>query len=154
MREWLLSVIGAALLSSAALTLCPKGRVRAVTRFVCALGCMLSLVSPLLRLDGGQWLSAPDDYRDEAETIAEQERENGENEQRSYIQQQCAAYILTEAQALGVSVESASVLARWDAEAGAWLPAYCTVGAPYHAALSETIERELGIAKEAQRWQE
>lgn len=154
MRDWLLSVLGAALVSSLALALCPKGRVQAVTRFVCALVCMLSLVSPLLSLDGGGWLAALDDHRAEAETIAEQERENGENEQRIYIQQQCAAYILTEAQALGLSPDTVSVLARWDAEAGAWLPAYCTVDAPYHAALAETIERELGIAGEAQRWQE
>lgn len=154
MRQWLLSIVGASVLGSLALALCPKGRVRAVTRFVCALVCMLALVSPLLELDGAALFPAWEDYRTEAETIAAREQESAENEQRVYIQNECAAYILTEAQALGVSASEVSVLARWDAQSGLWQPAYSTVDAPYDAALSEAIETELGIAKEAQRWQE
>lgn len=154
MRQWLLSIVGTALLSSLGLMLCPKGRVQAVTRFVCALVCMLSLVSPLLDFDGETIFPSLDDYRAEAESLAAQEKEKGENEQRVYIQKQCAAYILTEAKALGLSVSEAEVLARWDAGSGAWLPAYSTVDAPYNAALSAVIERDLGIAKEAQRWRE
>lgn len=154
MRQWLLGVIGSALCCSVALALCPKGRVRSVTRFVCAMVCMLSLLSPLLSLDETELFPSLEDYRAEAETIAETERKMGEDEQRVYIQQQCAAYILTEAKALGLSVSEAEVLARWDADSGAWLPAYSTVDAPYNAALSAAIERDLGIAKEAQRWRE
>lgn len=154
MKRWLLEMIGAALLSSVALALCPKGRVRAVTRFVCAMVCMLSLVSPVISPESEISFPALDDYRAAAQTITAQAEESGENEQRLYIQSQCAAYILTEAHALGIDVSGASVLARWDASSGVWLPAYSTVEAAYDAALSERIERDLGIAKEAQRWQE
>lgn len=154
MRRWLLSVAGAAMLSSLALALCPKGRVRQVTRFVCALVCMLALISPLLRLDPQALLPPADDYRAEAESFAAAEQEAAKNEQRLYIQQECAAYILDEAEELGLAVTEASVLARWDADGGVWQPAYSTVAAPYDAALSAAIESQLGIPKEAQRWQE
>lgn len=154
MRQWLLSIVGTSMLSSLALALCPKGRVKQATRFVCALVCMLALVSPLIDLDAENLLPPVEDYLSEAQTIAAEEREMAENEQREYIQSECAAYILTEAQALGVSASEVTVLARWDAEGGVWQPAYATVDAPYHAGLSAAIETELGIAREAQRWQE
>lgn len=154
MKNWLLEMVGAALLGSVAMALCPKGRVRAVTRFVCAVVCMLSLLSPLISAEGEISFPALDDYRAEAETITAEAQEMSENEQRLYIQSQCVAYILTEAQSLGVDVSGASVLARWDADGGAWLPAYCTVEGAYDAALSERIECDLGITREAQRWQE
>lgn len=154
MREWLLSVIGAAVMSSLALALCPRGRVRAVAKFICALVCMLSLVSPLLKLDGETFLPALDARRAEAEALVAEQLEKDENEQRIYIQEQCAAYILTEAQTMGISPDAVTVRARWDTEGGVWLPAYATVDAPYNAALSERIEQSLGIAREAQQWRE
>ena len=97
MRQWLLSIVGASMLSSLALALCPKGRVKQATRFVCALVCMLALVSPLIDLDAESMLPPVEDYLAEAESIAAEEREMAENEQREYIQSECAAYILTEA---------------------------------------------------------
>lgn len=154
MRQWLLSVVGAAMLASAAMALCPRGRVRAVTRFVCALGCMLSLVSPLQKLDGEGLLPSLAAYRAEGEALVAKELAKGESEQREYIQQQCTAYILTEAQEMGIAVDGVRVLARWEEDGGVWLPAYVTVDAPFNAQLSETIERELAIAGEAQRWRE
>ncbi len=153
MKGWLLSVAGAAMLSSLALALCPHGRVRQATRFVCALVCMLSLLKPLLRLDEERTLlPALDDYRAEAEALTAAGEEAAKNEQRLLIERECAAYILDEAEALGLTVGGASVLARWNADEGVWQPAYATVEAAYNAALSAAIETRLGIPKEAQRW--
>lgn len=154
MRQWLLSNVGAALLSSLALAVCPGGRVRQVTRFACALVCMLALMSPLVKLDLSEYARFAQQYRTQAEQIGQQEQEAARQEQAEYIRQQCAAYILTEAQSIGAQVSGAGVELRWDDEADAWQPASCTVEGAYDPTLSARIESELGIAREAQQWRQ
>lgn len=152
MNEWLRSVIGTSLLASAALLLCPEGRVKGVTKLLCALVCCLALAQPVLELDPGTLSAGMAAYRQKAEELTQQEEEAAKLVQRTYIQDECEAYILSQAQSLGLSVPGAEVLARWDREQGLWYPWQVTVPAVYDGALAAVIEGELGIPEERQQW--
>ena len=58
------------------------------------------------------------------------------------------------AAALGADLSSVDVTARWSDE-GFWYPWSCTLtAAEYSAALSESVEANLGIPAERQSWEE
>ncbi len=154
MKDWLLGMIGTALFSSLALAFCPKGGPRQVTAFVCALLCALALAGPLLELDMESLGIGLAEYREQAAQIAAEEEEEAKRMQRTYIEQECAAYILSEAEALGLSPTELRVSAQWDSGEGLWYPWEAELGLAYHGELSRRIEGELGIPKERQRWTE
>ena len=150
MRNWILSVFAASLLSSLALILCPEGRVKGVTRMVCGLMCALAVASPLVQLDPDRLASGLAELRQQAQNITE----NGETEQkmleRTYIEEQCAAYISARAAEMGAPAGDVTVQARWDDGARLWYPWTAELTGPYRAALADRIEADLGIPAERQ----
>lgn len=154
MRDWITGVFAASLLASLALALTPEGRVRTVTGMTCGLVCALALASPLLRLDVGSLAVGIAEYRQQAQKIGETAEEEGKMLERTYIEEQCAAYICAKAEELGAVVDAVSVLARWDDEALAWYPWQAQIDGPYSRALSRSIEGELGIPAERQSWRD
>ena len=152
MKQWLLGVVGASLLSSIALVLCPGGRVRSVTKLVCGLVCMLALVQPLLTIDFESLSAGLTAYSTQAQEVTDDAEKEAELGKRTYIQDECAAYISAEAQELGLAVGTVSVSALWDQDEAVWYPYEVTVDSPYNAALSGDIEKELGVPAERQHW--
>ncbi len=154
MKDWLLGMVGTALFSALALALCPKGGPRQVLGFLCAMLSALALAGPLMELDMESLSVSLAGYRDQAARLAAGEEEEGKRLQRSYIEQECAAYILSEAEALGLSLSELRVTAQWDSDSGCWYPREAALGAAYHRELSRNIEGALGIPKERQIWTE
>jgi len=152
MKSWLYSVVGASMLSALAMALCPKGRVRAVTGFVCAMLSMLALLSPVMELDPQALSSSMAYWRQQAQTVVETEEETSHYQKRMFIEEQCRTYILDEARRLGLELSSVEVQAVWDEEKEIWYPRSVAVPAAFSPALSTVIEAELGIAKEEQNW--
>ena len=152
MRQWILGVLSASLMSTLALALCPPGRVRTVTRMVCGLVCALAAASPLVRLQTEDMAAGLAAYGQKAQILAENAEEEGKMQERAYIQEQCAAYICAKAAEKGVLIGGAEVQARWDDEALVWVPWSAAVDGGYSRTLSELIEAELGIPARRQEW--
>ena len=152
MREWILGVFAASVLSAMAPALCPKGRVYAVTKFACGLVCAMAVASPLLTLDMDSLAAGLAEYRAAAQSITEKEEEAGNMMERIYIQDRCAAYICAKAAELGAALSGAEVLARWDDEALLWYPWSVSMDGARNAALADAVERDLGIPPERQEW--
>ena len=152
MREWIMGVFSASLLSAVALALCPPGRVRTVLRMVCGIVCALAIASPLMKLDTDKLAADMARYRQQAEQISLDGEEERKMLERTYIEEECAAYIGAKAAEEGVEISGAAVLARWDDDALVWYPWAVTVGGEYDPALSNTIERDLGVPAERQEW--
>ncbi len=149
-REWLLGLIAAAIALTVLRAVLPEGSVKKVAGITGG----LVLVVMLLRGAGAIRLPAlPDAYEEYARQI-DQQLQSYQKSQRqqmeTLIAQRTGAYISDKAQALGLSVQ-AQVEVRWDGETPEiyWV----TLDMPYHAALSEEIAQELGVAKERQSWQ-
>lgn len=152
---WVRGIIGVSLLSAAALAVTPKGRVHGVLRFACALATILVMLQPLLRLDPDSYAENLALYREEYASLGAAAREDADRLTRTIIEDECAAYILDKANALGVPVVRASVRAHWSGES--WVPYEAEV--TLHAgadgsALARAMEAELGIPRERQEWSE
>ncbi len=155
-HSWILGLTGASILAALARELTPDGPVKKVTGFVC--GVMLAgvMLSPVLRLDREHLASALTEYRLTAAELT-QDVETRENAlMRTYIQDRCRAYILDEAQRLGISDLSCSVRVKWRDES--WVPFEVTLrtaaSRDLRRQLEEYLDGELGIPPERQRWDE
>ena len=155
-RAWILGLTGASILAALAGQLTPEGPVKKVTGFVC--GVMLAgiLLSPILRSDRESLSRALAEYRQTEAELTSDVEEREARLVRTYIQEQCRAYILDEAQLLGITDLSCTVRAKWRDES--WVPYEVTLitDAPADARrrLEDYLDGELGIPPERQRWNE
>lgn len=144
-RQWLLGVVACAMLVSLLRQLCPDGAVRQVARFTGGLLLLCALLRPLAAWE-------PPDAWDAENYRAAVERSRGEMSREaqgafaSGIERELEAYIEDKAESLGARVRAE---VRADARG---VPQGVTLYGAYSAALSELIERELGVAKEKQAW--
>lgn len=152
MKAWATSVFAASLLSSLALALCPEGRVKNVTRMVCGLVCALAVASPLVELDLESLAAGMAAYERQAQIAAGRGEDEQKMLERTYIEEQCAAYILAKASEIGTEVESVYVLARWDEDVLVWYPWEAEITGAYSGRLSGAIEADLGIPASRQEW--
>ena len=152
MRAWILGVFSASLLSAVALALCPAGRVRAVLRMVCGIVCALAIASPLLTIDTEKLAADMARYRRQAEALSLEGEEEMKLLERTYIEEECAAYIGAKAAETGTEIRGASVSARWDDDGRVWYTWSAVIDGAYDPELSNIIERDLGVPGERQEW--
>ena len=150
LTSWLLSVIGTAFLVSVAEALMPDEKVRQVGHLVGGLLMMLVLLTPLLQLRPGDWSVSVEDYFSQVEDREALYRQNQEETLSALIKGQTETYIEAAAQDLGLSARARVSIAQ--TEAGVPWPEGVTLNIPYHAALSDLIEKDLGIAQGDQQW--
>ena len=156
LRSWILGLTSASLVAAAARVLTPEGNVRRVTEFMCGamLACML--LSPALKMDRDAFSRALAEQRALTAELTEDLEGREKQLLRPYIQEQCAAYILDEAQRLGITDLRCSVRVKWRDES--WVPFEVTLhtAAPREARqrLGDYLDGELGIPPERQRWNE
>ena len=146
LKTWLLRVTACAVLVSLADQLAPGGTMKKITRFT---GGILLMLSPLLHLDPAALELDVSAYR---EAVAQLETEL--SQQRSgalaaRIAEETGAYIESKADGLGLHVRAEVTVQERD---GTLIPVSAVLYGTENAALGELIERELGIAKEEQRW--
>ena len=145
LRSWLLGVVACALLVSACEQLTDGGTMKKIVRFVGGMLLMLALLRPLLRLDLTDFAVNAGAYR---EAVAQLEEELGaqrQSELSARIATQTGAYIEDKAASLGASIRAVVTT-----EERGGVPV--TLYGEENAEIGAYIERELGIAKEDQRW--
>ena len=101
-QTWILGLVGASFLGAIALTVCPKGRVRAVVSLLAGLVTLIALVAPVLEFDFEAYaenLSFAEVQLDDRleEVLREQERL-----QSLIISEQSRTYIWDKAQSIGL----------------------------------------------------
>lgn len=152
MKDWLVGIFSASLLSAMAMALCPRGRVRPVLRMVCGVVCALAVAGPLLRLDMESLASSMAEAARQARIVTEGAEEEEKMLERTYIEERYAAYILAKGVALGTDLEAAAVRARWDDKALLWYPWEASLTGTWDRALADAVEGDLGIPAERQHW--
>lgn len=152
MREWLIGIVAASVISSMAMLLTPDGRVRTVTKLSCGVMCALAIAGPIMELDMEKLSVSIAAYEQAAQKITQQAEEEANLLERTYIEDECAAYILSKATETHGELTGAEVSARWDEEALVWYPWAATLYGDYDAILSSGIEEDLGIPPERQTW--
>lgn len=149
LRQYIISVVAAALLCGIVTGLMPRGRASQIIRMVCGLFLAYTVLAGLTGLD----LQTPD-WDVLAVTDAHQAAALGESLGEAaltqVIKEQTEAYILDKATALGLSLEVEVSLDESQVPQSVVLEGRAS---PYERQqLQNTIARELGIAKENQQW--
>ncbi len=154
LRNYLLAVVAAALLSSILLSLVPKGGVRRTLSFLCGLILLLTVLGPLADLDGAALAEQLARMRLETERSARAVEDGSRELEAALIKEQAEAYIWDKAAELGISLERVSVGVDVTGEVPALraveVTAACTPA--QRQRIQAVIERDLGIARERQEW--
>ncbi len=151
LRSWILGLAGAAVICAVITELCPAGSTKKVLKLLCGLVMTMALISPLINGQLPDMSLNMAKYRTRANEISVSAKESADSYSREIIEEECRAYILDKAHSLGVDVKDASVILRWS-NGGFWYPDKCTIEAEYNTALAESIECELGLGMESQKW--
>ena len=151
LRQWLLGIVGCALLVSFCEQLTPAGSVKKLVRFTGGLLLLLSILQPVTRLDLDVLPFDLDAYREamaQVQLTLEDERDSA---LADGIAARTGAYIEDKAAQLGLTVRA---VVETENAGGTPLPVSVTLYGTENAALADYIERQLGIAKEKQAWKE
>lgn len=155
MREWILGLTGAAVLSAVGIALAPEGRVKKAVKLICGAAVLLSLLAGVTDLDMTAYSRSMAEYRMEAERMTREASEKKELLEKEYIEERCRAYILDKAAETGYELKEVTVGLEWSAD-GFWYPVEAKlVGEGDEStkkSLSKTIESELGIPVKRQIW--
>ncbi len=153
--QWLHAVIYTGIVCSIALLLTPEGRVKQALGVICALAMCAAVASPLGELDPEAYSKALARYKLDARQYTQQGEEYSRNLNRSVIEDECEAYILDKAEALGAEISEVCVTAMWSSE-GYWYPYEAEIKADISderkTELSDCIMSELGISPGHQDW--
>lgn len=151
LRSWILGLAGAAVFCAVMTEIVPKGPVKNIVKTLCGMVMAIALLSPLLQLDLAGYSLNMAKYRQKGEEIVSGGKEITDNLSRTIIEEECRAYILDKAAALGAELSDAAVTLKWSSE-GCWYPVECALEGEYNARLASAIESELGIGEENQKW--
>ena len=152
LRQYALSLICGALIVGILLDLSEKSGFKQSIRLVCSIFFACVLIRPLLSLSIPELSQLGSSYQTQAEAAAAQ----GENIRirsiASIIRQECEAYILKEARAIGAEVEVEFELDTAYPPAPSAVTVRGVFDADIEATLSRLLADELGIPKEHQTW--
>jgi len=155
LREWVIGLMGAALVSAAATALAPEGRTRRIVQLVCGLAVIVALLAPVKELDLESLAAFSEKYGEEGRAAAARAADTEEMLLRRIIEQRTEAYILDKGHALGIEDLAVQVTAE-KTEEGAWIPKRARLNTRADAFLRQklqaAIEAELGIAAEELNW--
>ena len=148
LRTWVFRIIGASVISSIAMSVTLSTKMKRVVSLCCSFLAAAVLLTPLAGLSDAS-LSLPDLKESASFRASQLEKRNAEL-RTSIIASECEAYILNKAAELGAQVSVSVTLD--DKET----PYSCSIttdsGGAVKFALSETIEKDLGIPLERQYW--
>ena len=152
-REYLLSVNGAALLCSIITALTPqKGSQAGIVKLICGLFLCFTVLSPILEIRISDLPDLASDLLAEGEAAALDGEEESARALRRIITEETEAYIMDKAQQYGASVTPKVTLSDTDPP----VPNGCTLSgsvSPYvRQQLKKILEADLGIPEENQTW--
>ena len=152
LRSWLFGLTALSALLALAEGLVTQEGIRRVLRLTGGVLMILVLLRPVVRMDLENLHFSLDALRQEAETLEEEYTRQQAEQLSAGIEEELASYIWDKAQALGLDCQ-VSVTVETGAD-GVPAPRSVDITGEYSEALSEIIEKDLGVPREQQNWQE
>ena len=152
MRQYLLSIVGAAIICSIAKNISNEKTLSgAMLRLVAGIIMTVTVLAPVVNLDLNDLPLMTTNFMDEASTIAAEGEEMAASARNAIISDRAEAYILDKAAAFGAALEVEVTISD-----GTMMPEGARIkGAisPYaKLQLQRIMEQDLQIAKENQQW--
>lgn len=149
---YLLSVASASLLTGVVLSLLPKGRLHSIIRLVGALILIVTVVSPVLKLDTQMMPVDVGQIRTDVSDIQQNALEEGTQLFSQIIKEQCEAYISDRADSLGLALEVEITMDCDDHPYPIGVKIQGHIGPEDKRYMSAMIEQDLGIPTQQQEW--
>lgn len=155
LRSWILGLAGAAMVTAAAMTVTPEGKVKKIVGLICGLMMVIALLRPLVGFDYTSFSKYLTRYKNDAETFSSEIADENENLKSRIIEDKCEAYILDKGKSFGITDLTVIVTATWS-EDGFWYPSgaklMTNASTEARGKLGNSIEAELGIPQEELIW--
>ena len=152
LRTWLFGLTAVSLLLALAEALVSQEGIRRVLRLAGGVLMIVVLLQPVVQIDLEDLSLSLEAYQQEVETLTEEYAQQQETQLSAGIEAELASYIWDKAQALGLNCQ-VSVTVETGAD-GVPAPRSVDITGEYSEALSEIIEKDLGVPREQQNWQE
>jgi hypothetical protein len=155
LRNWIIGLMGAAMVTAVALTVTPEGRVKKIVSLICGLVTIIALVKPVVGFDYTGFAKNIASYQKSAQGFSSKVESSNEKLTRLIIEDKCETYILDKGKSLGITDLEVTVTAAWSKD-GYWYPtgAHLSTNADKESRdkLCQSIEAELGIPPEELIW--
>ena len=151
-RDYVLGITAAAMICTVSLCFAEKGPMEPMLKLICGLILTFALVQPVLNISAGNWSALGIDFEEKGQQAAEEGKVQAENTVRQLIKQETEAYILDKARELHLSIRASVTLSDQALPVPESVTIEGTVTPYGKSRLSLILTRELGIAKENQKW--
>lgn len=155
-KEWVLQLTGTAIIATAVMMVTPESRVKKAVSLACGCAMIIALLSIKINFDFESYSKKVAEYKLTMESYTGKIDELNKKLTRDIIEEESTAYILDKGKKLGIKQISASVNAKWDADASYWYLISAKIKTDANAdqikELSYYVEASLGIAKTEQVW--
>ena len=152
LREYVMGIGAAALICGIVLSFGSKGTMKPLLKLTCGLVLTFSILSPILKITGGNLEDLGIEYKVEAEKAAEEGKQQAIRSVRQIIKEETQAYIMDKARDLSLELAVEVNLS----EEALPKPVAVTIRGlvpPYEkSVIRRMLTEELGIAKENQKW--
>lgn len=152
LRAYLLAVAAASLLAGVVLSLLPQGRMHGIVRLVGALIIVLTVVSPVLKLEIDTMPVGSEEIHTDASDIQERALEESELLFSQLIKERCEAYILDKADQMGLELEVQIIMGHDGYPHPIGVKLSGDISSADARSLGAAIEQELGISIQQQEW--
>lgn len=152
LRQYILSVVAAALVCSLVSCVMPQGKARQLLRLLCGAVLTTVVLGPLMGIDNISLSDFLEQWEVDAAYYTAQGEQMTQDALAESIKGQTEAYILDKADALGAAIQAEVTLNQSDPP----VPVSVTLtgeASPYvRSRLEAILESDLGIAKENLKW--
>lgn len=152
LRQYILSVVAAALVCSLISSIMSQGKAKEWLRLLCAVVMTLVILGPLVKIDGVSLGDFLERWEGDAAFYTNQGEQMALEAVQQSIKEQTEAYILDKAGTLGLSVQAEVTLSQSDPPVPVSADLKGEVSPYGKSRLEAILESELGIAKENLTW--
>ena len=149
-REYLMGILAVSLICGIAVSLLEGSGSEKLIRFVCGIVMAVSILMPFGRGVAFPEISLPD--LSAADTVTRDALDWAEALREERITDELETYIENKAAVLGYQVNAQITLSREELPVPVAVTVYGEISGPGKEALSNILQKDLGIAKEDQRW--
>lgn len=150
LRQYIISVVAAALICGIITGLFPKGAAREVMKLVCGLFLAYTVLRPMAGAELGRLEDLPFSFSNQGEAAAALGTQMAEESMAQFIKEETQAYILDKASKLGLTLEADVTLDEENIPVAVTLRGQVS---PYdRSRLERMLTQDLAIAKENLQW--
>lgn len=150
LRDYVLRIVAAAVVSSVLIRLTKKNGSGEIIRMLCGIFMTVILIQPISGIKPVQWDQMLPEIADQAEYISEEGIAAADSIIREFIKQRAETYILSRPEAMDTNIQADIALSEDSVPASVRITG--SISPLNRSKLTQIIASDLGIPREKQEW--